>query len=527
MAGADPKDAGDPRDMVAFCIAAAAVVLFTVTGAGVGPLVLRKALGHGPGPDPLVVSALLLNIALVLLGWRRLSGLQTAVQLSREAEAEARSLAETDPLTGCLNRRSATIAASNLLSAASERHQAVAVAMLDLDNFKRVNDMYGHQAGDAMLCMAAERLRTILPDLSLLARLGGDEFACLWAFDPRASGQIDRIAERIIDSLGQPISWDGLEIEASVSIGLSNSDRDGTDVQVLLHKADIAMFQSKRLGRNRFAWFAPEMAGELRFRSELEAGIRRGIAAGEFVPFYEKQIDLATGELVGFEMLARWISPKLGRLGPDIFIPVAEEIGVIAELSESLIRQALRDAREWDPALTLAVNISPVQLRDPWFAQKLLRLLVEANFPPHRLEIEITESNLHDNLGLVRAMMASLKNQGIRVSLDDFGTGYSSLTQLRNLPFDRIKIDRSFVTSLPESEESRAIVRSIIALGQGLGLPVTAEGVETADVLAALADFDGLKAQGYLYGHPAPAEPTLAELRERERGRTRPRTGTA
>jgi EAL domain-containing protein (putative c-di-GMP-specific phosphodiesterase class I) len=177
-----------------------------------------------------------------------------------------------------------------------------------------------------------------------------------------------------------------------------------------------------------------------------------------------------------------------------------------------LIRKALLRARNWAPHLTLAINISPVQLRDPWFAQKILKLLVEINFPPKRLEIEITESSLHNNIGLVRSMIVSLKNQGVRISLDDFGTGYSSLSQLRSLPFDRIKIDRSFVTTLPESEESVTIVQSIVALGQGLGLPVTAEGVETEEVLAALKQFEGLKAQGYLYGYPGSAEATEAEL---------------
>lgn len=211
-------------------------------------------------------------------------------------------------------------------------------------------------------------------------------------------------------------------------------------------------------------------------------------------------------------MLARWNSPSLGLVNPDLFIPVAEEIGVIADLSESVIRQALLDARHWNPKLTLSVNISPIQLRDPWFAQKLLKLLVEANFPANRLEIEITENSLHDNIGLVRSMITSLKNQGIRVSLDDFGTGYSSLAQLRTLPFDRIKIDRSFITTLPDSKDSATIVQSIVALGEGLGLPITAEGVESEEVLHELRKFSGLKAQGYLYGMPETARTTAAEL---------------
>ncbi|NBW74804.1 MAG: EAL domain-containing protein [Sphingomonadaceae bacterium] len=515
MAGLMPSTGRTRRDLITRATAVAAVIMFVVTGGQVLPKVLRATFGHGEGPDQILASAMLLNIALILLGWRRFKALAREVVVSRKVAAEALELAETDPLTGCLNRRSVNAAAEKLLEAIRPERRALAFALLDLDNFKHVNDLHSHQAGDAILRAAAERLRGLLPAGSLVARIGGDEFACIIPFDPRLPDQIDLLCARLVEQVGQVVEWNGMEIEATVSLGLSRSDSAANDdIQTLLHKADIAMFHAKREGRNRIAWFVPAMESELRFRSELEAGIRRGVSNGEFVPYYEKQIDLATGELVGFEMLARWISPSLGRVGPDIFIPVAEEIGAIAELSESVIRQALRDAREWDPRLTLAVNISPVQLRDPWFAQKLLKLLVEANFPPHRLEIEITESSLHENIGLVRSMITSLKNQGIRVSLDDFGTGYSSLAQLRSLPFDRIKIDRSFISSLPDSEENRTIVKSIVSLGQGLGMPVTAEGVESEEVLAALGGFEGLKAQGYLYGYPEPADVTLAGLRQ-------------
>ena len=510
-----PRTGKTRRDLITYGFAAVAVLMFVVTGGQVLPKVLRAIMGQGEGPNQLLATAMLLNIALILLGWMRFRELAREVVVTREEAAEARELAETDPLTGCLNRRSINVAGTALLTTVRQERRALAVALLDLDNFKHVNDLHSHQAGDAVLRTAAERLRAILPHGAILARIGGDEFACILPFDPRLADQIEQLCSDIVERVAEGVEWNGMEIEATVSLGLSRSDDNANDdLQTLLHKADIAMFHAKRQGRNQIAWFTPAMESELRFRGELEAGIRRGVSAGEFVPYYEKQIDLATGELVGFEMLARWMSPTLGKVGPDIFIPVAEEIGAIAELSESVIRQALRDARDWDPKLTLAVNISPVQLRDPWFAQKLLKLLVEANFPPHRLEIEITESSLHENIGLVRSMITSLKNQGIRVSLDDFGTGYSSLAQLRSLPFDRIKIDRSFISSMPESEENRTIVRSIVALGQGLGMPVTAEGVESEEVLAALGDYDGLKAQGYLYGQPQPADVTLEGLRQ-------------
>jgi len=209
-------------------------------------------------------------------------------------------------------------------------------------------------------------------------------------------------------------------------------------------------------------------------------------------------------------MLARWNSPTLGLVSPEIFIPIAEEIGVIAEMSEQLIAQALRDASEWEPSLTLSVNISPIQLRDPWFAQKLLKLLVETNFPPSRLDIEITETCLHENIGVVRSLITSLKNQGITISLDDFGTGYSSLAQLRSLPFDRIKIDRSFVSTLTSSKESATIIQAITSLGEGMNMPITAEGIESLEVLAELRTLGNFKGQGFLYGRPE----TAAQVRQ-------------
>ncbi|MEY4952848.1 MAG: hypothetical protein RL299_1272, partial [Pseudomonadota bacterium] len=467
----------------------------------------------GAGPDRLLTNALLLNIALIIFGWRRYRELTSEVAERRKAEEQARILAELDPLTACLNRRSIGPEADKLATLAAERGEAVAFVMLDLDKFKQVNDANGHTAGDAMLRESAVRIRAVLGDNGLVARLGGDEFAVVAPYPPSQPEVVERMVEGLIEAIAKPVTFGGLELETTISAGIYRSEpSDPSSAQAMLHKADIAMYHAKRNGRNRLAWFEPSMESEVRFRSELEAGIRRGVPAGEFVPYYEKQIDLDSGQIAGFEMLARWNSPTLGVVSPDIFIPVAEEIGLISELSESLVRQALRDAREWDPKLTLSVNISPVQLRDPWFAQRLLKILVEANFPPSRLEIEVTESCLHENIGLVHSLITSLKNQGVTVSLDDFGTGYSSLSQLRSLPFDRIKIDRSFVMNLLDDKDSATIVRSIIALGEGLGLPITAEGVENEEVLAELRKYGKFKGQGYLYGFPKPAECTVAEL---------------
>lgn len=513
-----PGKAG--QDAVALAVALASITMFVGTGGAVMPDIVRSFSGIGLGPDKLLVSTVLLNIALIIFSWRRYRELIREREERERTEAQARILAETDPLTGCLNRRAMGPAAERLLTEASARGEAVAMFMLDIDKFKQVNDLNGHSAGDFILQESARRIAALLPPDGLIARLGGDEFACAVPFPPARGDRVDRLAAAMIEALAQPATVNGLAVEVTASIGLARSDMHPVGASVcieahdLQHMADIAMYHAKNQGRNCYFWFEAPMESELRFRSELESGIRKGIAAGEFVPYYEQQIDLKTGRLTGFEMLARWNSPALGMIGPDIFIPVAEEIGVISEMSEMLIAQALTDAKSWDPQLTLSVNISPLQLRDPWFAQRLLKMLVESNFPPNRLEIEITETCLHENVGVVRTLITSLKNQGIKVSLDDFGTGYSSLSQLRTLPFDHIKIDRSFVMSMHESSDSATIVDAITALGKGLGLPITAEGIESEEVLEKLRKYGKLKGQGYLYGRPEPASVTMKRLEE-------------
>lgn len=495
------------RDVIALGIAATAIIMFVATGGTVFPQIVRSWGGSGLGPDRLLVNAVLLNIALIIFGWRRYRELTREVGERRKAEEQACILAQTDPLTGCLNRRSIGPATDRLIAEAGRRNQEVAFLMFDLDNFKTINDINGHLAGDALLVETAQRILALLPGDAILARLGGDEFACVVTFDPARPEAIDQLADRVIEAVSRPFIHGGLTLDVTVSVGIVSSSgtraSDGrSDAQALLHNADIAMYHAKKQGRNRHYWFEPTMENELRFRSELETGIRRGLTKGEFVPYYEQQIDLESGELSGFEMLARWNSPTLGLVSPDIFIPIAEEIGVITEMSELLIAQALRDAAEWDASLTLSVNISPIQLRDPWFAQKLLKLMVEANFPPSRLDVEITESCLHQNIGVVRSLITSLKNQGVSISLDDFGTGYSSLAQLQSLPFDRIKIDRSFVSTLSSSKESSTIVQAITALGEGMNMPITAEGIESMEVLTELRNLGKFKGQGFLYGRP-------------------------
>ncbi len=503
------------RDLLTGAILFAACILFVINGSTAMGQVIDALSGMGAGVEEVLTIAVLLNVALILFGYRRYRDLQEEVAHRAAAEERARSLAAIDPLTDFYNRRSLLEQGAAMIADAHGRQRAVAVMLLDLDHFKTVNDIHGHQAGDHVLKIVAERIARVMPPHALTARLGGDEFACACIFDPSDPETMERVAEDVVAALSHGVMHGSSELIVTTSLGLSRSDKDGDQIDMLIRRADIAMYSAKNAGRNRHAWFAIAMEEELQRRNTIEASMRRGIAEGEFVPYYEPQMDLLTGELLGFEMLARWESPELGLIGPDNFIHVAEETGMIGELSFAIMRRAFTDARYWDPSLTLSVNISPSQLRDPWLSQKLLKLLLETGYPANRLEVEITETCLFENLELAKTIVQSLKNQGIRIALDDFGTGYSSLAHLRALPFDRIKIDRSFVTAMGDHGENAAIVTAIARLGESLGLPVTAEGVETLAIETQLRGIGLDKGQGWHFGKPMTIEQTRRMLAER------------
>lgn len=503
------------RDVVTGIIVILAILLFVGTGGTVLTDAINALSGNAKAGDNMLVSAFLLNIALILFGWRRYKDLTKEVEERAAAEQRAHSLAVTDPLTGLLNRRTIGERTAEMISLAQRKQKSITFMMLDLDNFKNINDVHGHSAGDAVLKQVAARISKIVPPHNLLARLGGDEFACAFIFDPEQPKMVERIADDLIDAIATPIVENGNQLVVTTSIGMSRYDIESEGVDVLMRRADIAMYSSKKQGRNRHCWFDANMEQELQTRSLLETGMRIGIPNGEFVPYFEQQIDLATGKLTGFEMLARWESPTQGLISPEIFIPIAEETGMIGDLSISIMRQALSSAKDWDASLSISVNISPVQLLDPWLAQKIVKLLVESGFPPNRLEIEITESSLFENLSLAQSIVGSLKNQGIKIALDDFGTGYSSLAHLRALPFDRIKIDRSFVSSIIRNSESKAIVKAINGLGESLGMPITAEGIEDKETESELRNIGCAKGQGWYYGRPLTAEETRKTLAKR------------
>ncbi|MEO9600843.1 EAL domain-containing protein [Parasphingorhabdus sp.] len=492
-----------------------AILLFGSTGGGVLSDAIDSLSGQASVGDNMLVSALLLNIALILFGWRRYKDLVEEIKERAAAEEIAHSLAITDPLTGFLNRRTVGEKTADMINIAQQNGKSIAFMMLDLDNFKNINDAHGHSAGDVVLKEVANRITRIIPPNNVSARLGGDEFACAFIFDPERPEMVDKIADDLIDAIASPILENGTSLVVTTSIGMARYDTETAGVDILMRRADVAMYSAKKQGRNRYRWFDPDMEQVLQTRSSLEAGIRSGVIDGEFVPYYEQQVDLTTGKLTGFEVLARWKSPTQGLVSPEIFIPVAEENGMIGELALSIMQQAFEDAKNWDPSLTISINIPPIQLFDPWVAQKIVKLLVETGLPPSRLEIEITESSLFENLNLAQSIVGSLKNQGIKIALDDFGTGFSSLAHLRALPFDRIKIDRSFVTSILQNPESRAIVKAITGLGESLGMPITAEGIEDKDTERALCNIGCSKGQGWYYGRPLSGQQTHEFLAER------------
>jgi len=503
------------KDIFTGAVVIAAIIMFVGTGTSVLTSTIDMIIGVGGGSDRTLTIALILNIALILFGWRRYNDLSREVEERKAAEERARTLALRDPLTGFHNRRSLTENGAEMLSKAIRRDKALAMLMLDLDHFKNVNDMHGHAVGDALLRAVAAEIAKLMPPNALAARLGGDEFACVFVFDLANRDMVDHVAEALVTRLAQPFDADGIFTHISVSLGIAHSAPDCDSVDGLMRRADIAMYGAKHQGRNRTAWFDASMEQALQARNETESGMRNGIPRGEFVPYFEQQIDLTTGRLSGFEMLARWDHPTQGIILPDNFISIAEETGMIADLSISVMRQALLEAKGWDPSLFVSVNISPAQLKDPWLAQKIVKLLVETGYPANRLEIEITETSLFENLALAQSIVGSLKNQGIRLALDDFGTGYSSLAHLRALPFDRIKIDKSFVTSILDNPESAAIVNAITRLGDSLGLSVTAEGIEDAAIEERLRQLGCHKGQGWHFGKPASIGQTRKLLAER------------
>jgi diguanylate cyclase (GGDEF)-like protein/PAS domain S-box-containing protein len=419
-----------------------------------------------------------------------------------QAQAQISHMARHDALTNLPNRTLFREELERALSMVKPADQ-LAVLCLDLDHFKKINDTLGHPVGDALLTQAAARLRQCVGPSDTVARLGGDEFAVVQfckGCDPSA---VSALASHIVEAVAAPYEINGHQLVIGVSIGISLAPEDGDNPDALLKNADLALYRAKADGRGTYRFFEAGMDARAQARRLLELDLRLALQKNEFEVHYQPIRDIASEEIVVCEALVRWRHPHRGLIGPNQFIPLAEENGLIIKLGEWVLRTACRDAARWSTAC-VAVNLSPAQFKDPDLVATVKSALEQSGLPASRLELEITESVLLQNSDATRRMLHELRALGLKISLDDFGTGYSSLSYLRSFPFDKIKIDRSFVNELTSSNDSLAIIRAVTGLGKSLGIVTTAEGVETGEQLEMLSREGCTQAQGYLISKPRP-----------------------
>ena len=440
------------------------------------------------------------------------------------AEAYARELAEHrirhqalhDSLTGLPNRTLVRERLEHWFHRSRRSRSNGALLFVDLDDFKRVNDRFGHDAGDKLLCAVGERISAVVRHSDTVARVGGDEFLILCE-DIAEGREALELAERLLDCLTTPFAICGREKRVTASIGLALTDGTGA-VDALIRDADAAMYRAKERGGGRCEVFDDEMRDWSRRWREAEADLRRGLDAGEFFNLYQPIVSAADGGVLGFEALVRWRHPQRGIVSPAEFIPTAEQSGVIVELGRSVLRRACRDAMLWaveagPDAPRVSVNVSPRQLRDACLVSMVADTLAESGLPAARLSLELTESALIEDAESTLATLSALKDLGVHLELDDFGTGYSSLTYARRFPIDALKIDRSFIDGLGRNHEDSAIVSAVISMGRALGRNVVAEGVETEEQVRQLRIMGCRLAQGYLFSRPVPADDALELLR--------------
>jgi diguanylate cyclase (GGDEF)-like protein len=419
------------------------------------------------------------------------------------AQQQIQFLGSHDALTGLPNRVALRERIREGLALA-RRGQMFCLHYLDLDNFKPVNDAHGHPIGDLLLKQVVERLRTRLRESDTLARIGGDEFVVLQS-QPDSPRQAADLARRLVEAMAQPFDLEGRQAYIGVSVGISLFPNDGEDADILLKNADLAMYRAKSEGRSTYRFFEPAMDARIQARRVLELDLRRAVAAGEFELHYQPQVCARTETITGCEALVRWRHPTRGMVPPLEFIALSEEIGVIVPLGAWVLEQACRDAVTWPKAINVAVNLSSTQFKGMSLVKTVVAALEATGLTPSRLELEITESVLLADSESTIATLDQLRALGVRIALDDFGTGYSSLSYLRSFPFDKIKIDRSFVKDFGKKNDCSAIVRAVAGLGAELGMTTTAEGVETAEQLRQIRSLGCTEVQGYYFGRPCPA----------------------
>jgi diguanylate cyclase (GGDEF)-like protein len=420
----------------------------------------------------------------------------------RRIEAQMTHLAHHDALTGLPNRLRFQTELDRVL-AENRRGSSLAVLCLDLDRFKAVNDSLGHPVGDALLKAVTGRLYAEVREADVLARLGGDEFAVVQT-DVKTPAEVSAFAQRLIDELGKPYEIDGHLVVVGTSVGIALAPADGSDADQLLKAADMALYLSKQEGRGVYRFFEPEMDAKMQARRALELALRQALKNHEFELYYQPLVSAKGEGIVAFEALLRWHHPERGLVPPSEFIPLAEEIGLIGDIGAWVLREACREAATWPDQIHLSVNLSPAQFKRPTLVLDVLTALGQSGLPASRLELEITETVMLQDTQAAISTLIELHKQGIGISLDDFGTGYSSLSYLRKFPFDKIKIDRSFVQSLPQDRGSAAIIKAMVALGNDLGMSITAEGVENSAQLTRVIEEGCGELQGFFFSQPRP-----------------------
>jgi diguanylate cyclase (GGDEF)-like protein len=428
----------------------------------------------------------------------------------RRSEAQIAHMAAHDALTGLPNRVLLRRALEHALEDLAINTE-LAVLCLDLDRFKSVNDALGHPVGDGLLREVAARLTKLVGDSAMAARLGGDEFAILQKRGAQPSSATS-LAQRIIEALSAPYEIEGHHIVIGATVGIAIAPDDGDNPDVLLKNADLALYRGKNDGGGILALFEPGMDRRMQERRALELDLRAALQRGEFELYYQPLVNVASEAVVAFEALIRWRHPERGLVGPGEFIPIAEETGLIVPIGEWVLRQACEDATSWPAAISVSVNLSPVQFRSPGLVAAVFKAVAAAHLSPTRLDLEITETVLLHDSEATLSTLHQLKDLGVRISMDDFGTGYSSLSYLQKFPFNKIKIDQSFVQNLGEREEALAIISAVTGMGRSLGISTTAEGVETEAQLALLKLEGCTEIQGYLISRTRPHSETIAFL---------------
>ncbi|RXF73582.1 EAL domain-containing protein [Hansschlegelia zhihuaiae] len=444
----------------------------------------------------------------------RIIGTHIDVTKRKETERQVAHMAVHDALTGLPNRTLFRQRLNEAVAVAERSKRAFALLACDLDRFKSVNDTRGHVAGDALLRTIAERLSSVVREGDTVARLGGDEFAIIVALDsPRAASVA---AQRVIDAVGQPIDLDGQAVAVGVSIGVAICPQDAEDADHLFKNADIALYKAKAAGRNTHRFYETGMDAALAERTQLEIDLREAVRAGGLALAFQPIMNAAAGTVSGFEALMRWPHPRRGMVPPSEFIPIAEETGLILPLGDWALREACRAAASWPDEMRVSVNVSGVQFQRPGLEQSVVGALSAAGLPAERLELEITESVLMQDSEAAVSTLLRIRSLGVRIALDDFGTGYSSLSYLRRFPFDKIKIDRSFIVEI-DDPETAAIVKAIVGLGERSGAAITAEGVETSAQFEGVRQAGCTEVQGYLFSPPLPAEQAVAFVNRQKR----------